>query len=87
MSKYYLDVEVIVTKRIYLSDNCDVEAIKEKLDNNDYDITEEEGFLECEYLPETEMLHTQFDMLAEKEQPVLIKLNNGKENIYYNSVL
>ena len=57
MSKYHIDVEVVVTKRIYLSDDCDLEAIKAKLQDGDYDITEEEGFIECEYLGETEMLH------------------------------
>ena len=83
----YLDIEVIVTKRIYLSDDCNVEAIKEKLSENNYDITEKEGFIECEYLSETEMLHEEDDTFEGTKQPVMMDLYENDKIIYQNSIL
>lgn len=82
MSKY-IDVEVIVTKRIHLSDDCNIEAIKEKLNFGDYDISEEEGFIEWYYLSDTEMLHMKdISDDLQVQEPVYMSLIDDGTPIY-----
>ena len=50
MSKY-IDIQIQCTKRVYLSDDANIDAIIAKIENEpleEPDITEEEGFIECE---------------------------------------
>lgn len=79
MSKYYIDVEVIITRRLYLSGDCNIDNIKELLADGDTDISEEDGFIESEFIYESEVIHEEIDEATGVLQPVYIALcENGK---------
>lgn len=82
MSKYHIDVEVVITKRIYLSDDCNIENIKKQIADGDYDISEEDGFVETDFIYETETIHNDIDYISGDIQPVFIALCENDKPIF-----